>query len=94
MDFASKGDLFDLIINNQDLFSEKLARTYFRQIVDGLHYLHSNGTAHLDLKPDNILIDAKGNIKICDFDLSYIQKDETLCRGKGTTNFRAPEVAK
>lgn len=93
MDYAPKGDLFDMLMNNIDVFDDKLARTYFHQIIDGVEYMHSQSTAHLDLKPDNILIDSNGSIKIADFDLSYMKEDKIMCKGKGTTNFRAPEVA-
>jgi len=46
----------------------------------------------LDIKPENLMLGNKFQLKIIDFDLSMVNK-ETTVRGKGTTNFRAPELA-
>jgi len=44
----------------------------FRETFRGLAAIHTLGICHRDLKPDNILMDANGNIKICDFGASKI----------------------
>ena len=44
--------------------------SHFRQIAEGLTYLHSQGIIHRDLKPENIFVDSKGDIKIGDFGLA------------------------
>mmetsp|Transcript_12737 Transcript_12737/g.10883 ORF Transcript_12737/g.10883 Transcript_12737/m.10883 type:complete len:112 (-) Transcript_12737:668-1003(-) len=54
--------------------------------------MHSQGYAHLDIKPDNLLIDKKFAIKVCDFDLAH-QKNDPVINVAGTKNFRAPELA-
>jgi 5'-AMP-activated protein kinase, catalytic alpha subunit len=58
-----------------------------------VHYLHSEGVAHRDLKPDNILIDNQGVVKIIDFGLSNtyfsLQRLKTPC---GSPCFAAPEM--
>src|SRR5690606_5457236 len=84
-------DFFEVINSKVLTQDEKLVRTYFHQFVEGLEYLHSQGIAHLDLKPDNLLFGEDHKLKIADFDLSYICGDDSI-RGKGTINFRAPEI--
>lgn len=79
-------------------FTEDEARFYFRQLLEGMEYCHSQGVCHRDLKPENILLDGAGNVKISDFGLSNLYSggdDEALkllhttC---GTPNYVAPEV--
>ena len=48
-------------------FSEETCRFYFKQMLKTLHYIHSKGFAHRDLKPHNILLDSSFNLKIADF---------------------------
>lgn len=49
---------------------EPLARSLFKQLLDGLSYIHSQNIIHRDIKPENILFDEHFNLKICDFGLS------------------------
>lgn len=83
-------DLHDLVQNYSYLRSEKLARTLFRQIVDGVEYMHSQGFAHMDLKPENILLGKDFQLKIADFDLCFKRGDQDC--GAGTHSWRAPEL--
>lgn len=46
---------------------ESLAQYYFRQMVDGLAYLHGAAVVHGDMKPDNVLLSGTGLVKIADF---------------------------
>jgi serine/threonine protein kinase len=77
----------------------------FRQILDGLTHIHSNGIIHRDLKPDNIFIDAASNPRIGDFGLATSGQFTTavrssaaadfggnLTRSLGTTYYVAPEM--
>jgi serine/threonine protein kinase len=66
----------------------------FKQIAEGIEYLHSANVAHRDLKLDNILIeDGSGLIKIIDFGFSVLcssqQKLKIFC---GTPSYMAPEI--
>lgn len=63
-----------------------------RQIASGLYYLHSCQVAHLDLKPENVLVDASGDqIRLADFGMSRSCCDKVDFYG-GTPEYTAPEV--
>jgi len=91
MEYAPYGDFFDLLSTKKNIFDEVLARTYFHQLINALSYLHSRGVAHLDLKPENLLLGDDFQLKITDFDLSYFEGDEEI-KGCGTKFYRAPEL--
>ncbi|GAB4851014.1 CBL-interacting serine/threonine-protein kinase 7 [Ancistrocladus abbreviatus] len=98
MELARGGDLFEKLGRRADhRFPEPCARRYFQHLVSALHYCHQNGVAHRDMKPQNILLDQEGNIKISDFGLSAVV-DHQLRNGRllqtacGTPAFAAPEV--
>jgi len=91
MEYAPYGDFFDFMKKHKQNITDKLLRTYFRQLVDGLEYLHKNGVYHLDLKLDNLLMGADFQLKIADFDLSFVAGDTDLL-SKGTRFYRAPEL--
>jgi hypothetical protein len=65
------------------------------QVAQALHYAHSRGVVHRDVKPDNILMLADGRVKLTDFGLAKtLHADEELTRhatGLGTPHFMAPE---
>lgn len=70
MELCSGGDLSSYVKKRMRL-KEKVARHFFRQIVEGLEYLHTEKmVVHRDLKLDNILLDATGDVKIGDFGVS------------------------
>ena len=61
-------------------YSEVIAARYIKQILLGVHYLHSQGVIHRDLKLDNMLLHGEvsnGQVKIADFGLSYLIKRGT-----------------
>uniref|UniRef100_A0A673IMT5 Mitogen-activated protein kinase kinase kinase 3-like n=1 Tax=Sinocyclocheilus rhinocerous TaxID=307959 RepID=A0A673IMT5_9TELE len=77
--------------------TEKVTRRYTRQILQGVHYLHSNMIVHRDIKGANILRDSSGNVKLGDFGAS--KRIQTICMSgtgiksvTGTPYWMSPEV--
>ncbi|CAN8255030.1 unnamed protein product [Cochlearia groenlandica] len=72
---------------------ENTARKYLRDVVAGLMYLHAHNVIHGDIKPDNLLVNSTGTVKIGDFSVSQAFKDDDdqLRRSPGTPVFTAPE---
>ena len=93
MEYAPHGDFFDFVTKHREELDEKLVRTYFRQLINGIEYLHSCRVAHLDLKPENLLLGADLNLKIADFDLSHVCGDSKIL-SRGTRYYRGPEFFK
>ncbi|KAF8739309.1 hypothetical protein AX14_010088 [Amanita brunnescens Koide BX004] len=73
---------------------ENVTKSFTYQILDGLHYLHSKGILHRDLKADSILVDVSGICKISGFGLSKRTDDirEASAAMQGTVFWMAPEV--
>ena len=93
MELAPYGDFFDVLMTRKIAFDEKLARTYFHQLINGLEYLHNNRVAHMDIKPDNLLLDQDFQLKIADFDCSVMMAhDQDKVYTAGTLYYRAPEI--
>lgn len=92
MEYISGGDLMWHIQKNR--FSAKRAKFYACEVLLALKHFHENGIVYRDLKLDNILLTAKGHIKIADYGLCK----ENMWRGNttgtfcGTPEFMAPEI--
>lgn len=69
MEICAGGDLLNYVRKRRKL-KEPVAKKIFKQILDGLCYIHSKSIAHRDIKLDNILLDGRGNVKIGDFGVS------------------------
>ena len=65
---------------------------YFRDLIDGVEYLHSVEVAHHDIKPENLLIGSDGRLKIADFGLASSIERKMGGKWRGTPPYIAPEV--
>lgn len=96
IEYCPGGELLDHIVQRQRL-TEKDSRTFFRQILSAVAYLHHLGYAHRDLKPENVLLDRNQNLKLIDFGLCAKPEgglESQLQTSCGSPNYAAPEVIK
>ncbi|KAA0159288.1 hypothetical protein FNF28_05923 [Cafeteria roenbergensis] len=77
MDFVAGGDFFTLL-SRRGAVAERRARVYVAELVLALAYLHSRGVVYRDLKPENVLLDAEGHVKLADFGLSRLPVRRSL----------------
>ncbi|RKP04689.1 kinase-like domain-containing protein, partial [Thamnocephalis sphaerospora] len=71
MEYLNGGDCASLVKTLGGL-TEDWARSYLAEVTLGLEYLHGLGVIHRDMKPDNLLIDQDGHLKLTDFGLSRL----------------------
>jgi len=95
MEYCNGGDLFDAIQSGK--MSQGNILCFFRQLMEGLAYIHSMGVAHRDLKPENIMFKDNKILKILDFGAAIMFKtpysNEIIrCSGiVGSEPYMAPE---
>ena len=91
MEFCPNGDLFQYVVD-RDRLSEDEAKPIIKQILETMNYIHSMGVSHRDMKPENILIDQLGRIKISDFGLSrFFGKNKLVNTPCGSPCYASPE---
>lgn len=90
LEYIIGGELFTHL-RKQGKFSNDHGRFYATQIILAFEYLHEDNIVYRDLKPENLLLDAVGYIKITDFGFAKVVTDRTwtLC---GTPEYLAPEI--
>ena len=92
LEYAKGGNLYQLIKDGKNGFSESKAFDYFIQVINAVYYLHSNNIIHRDIKPENILIGDDNKLKLCDFGWAKeltLENRSTFC---GTMEYMAPEI--
>lgn len=74
MEYCEQGDLFSLVsqkyLSRPDRMADRLC--LFKQLVQGINYLHNHGIAHRDIKLENLLITKDSKLKITDFGVSEV----------------------
>jgi serine/threonine protein kinase len=96
MEYCPGGDLYSVIKTGNMTPVE--VNCCFKQLINGVAYLHSMGVAHRDIKPENLLLDDMGRLKITDFGVSDVfrmcwEKSAHLSKGLcGSEPYIAPEA--
>ena len=90
MEYICGGEIFRLL-RSECRFINDVTLFYMVEIVMALEHIHSHSIAYRDLKPENLLIDKEGHLKVTDFRFAKLVKDKTytLC---GTPEYLAPEI--
>ena len=89
-ELALGGELFSVLAKRAPLF-DGYAQFYIASVVSMFSYMHSLRVVYRDLKPENLLLDAQGYLKLVDFGFAKVLIDRTwtLC---GTPEYLAPEI--
>ncbi|KAJ3118674.1 hypothetical protein HK100_000568 [Physocladia obscura] len=91
LEYIQGGELFTYL-RNMDKLDNEAAKFYAAEVVLAFEYLHSADVVYRDLKPENLLIDTNGHIRVTDFGFAKHlngRLTHTLC---GTPDYLAPEV--
>lgn len=96
LEFCQGGELF-FHLSKRGRFSEEIARFYFCEVLLGLEYLHARNILYRDLKLENILLDEDGHVRLTDFGVSKLGRDDQELKFTsvvGTREYFSPEMIK
>nr|GMC48135.1 serine/threonine-protein kinase tricorner [Ipomoea batatas] len=68
MEYLPGGDIMTLLMR-EDILAEDVARFYIAESVLAIHSIHQHNYVHRDIKPDNLILDKNGHLKLSDFGL-------------------------
>ncbi|EFA75251.1 cAMP-dependent protein kinase [Heterostelium album PN500] len=90
MEYIDKGELFNYI-RSENQIEERVAKMIIAEIILAIDYLHQQNIVYRDLKPENVLVDIDGHIKLADFGFAKRINEKTMsvC---GTIDYMAPEI--
>nr|KAF6395097.1 CDC42 binding protein kinase alpha [Rousettus aegyptiacus] len=95
MDYYVGGDLLTLLSKFEDRLPEDMARFYLAEMVIAIDSVHQLHYVHRDIKPDNILMDMNGHIRLADFGSCLkLMEDGTVQSSVavGTPDYISPEI--
>ncbi len=91
MDYMPGGDLMSQLIK-KDIFKEEEGKFYVAELIAAVESIHKLNCIHRDLKPDNILLDSRGHIKLSDFGLCKVMDSDIYCKElMSSTNYNIGE---
>lgn len=99
MEFFPAGSLKLRLVRKQNDFIKERIQSIFKQAATGLAYMNASGWVHRDVKPDNLLVNSSGELRIIDFAIAQrIEKDNFFSRlfrrkhkAQGTRSYMSPE---
>uniref|UniRef100_A0A3B3SXC1 non-specific serine/threonine protein kinase n=1 Tax=Paramormyrops kingsleyae TaxID=1676925 RepID=A0A3B3SXC1_9TELE len=95
MDYYVGGDLLTLLSKFEDRLPEDMAKFYIAEMVLAIHSIHQLRYVHRDIKPDNVLLDMNGHIRLADFGSCLKMMEDGLVSSSvavGTPDYISPEI--
>uniref|UniRef100_A0A3B5KR12 non-specific serine/threonine protein kinase n=1 Tax=Xiphophorus couchianus TaxID=32473 RepID=A0A3B5KR12_9TELE len=95
MDYYVGGDLLTLLSKFEDRLPEDMARFYVAEMVLAIHSIHQQQYIHRDIKPDNVLLDVNGHIRLADFGSCLRMMEDGTVQSSvavGTPDYISPEI--
>lgn len=95
MDYYCGGDLLTLITKYEDRLPEEMAKFYIAEMVLAIDSIHQLRYVHRDIKPDNVLLDENGHIRLADFGSCLKMLEDGTVQSKiavGTPDYISPEI--
>ncbi|XP_068198526.1 serine/threonine-protein kinase MRCK beta isoform X2 [Antennarius striatus] len=95
MDYYVGGDLLTLLSKFEDRLPEDMSKFYVAEMVLAIHSIHQQHYIHRDIKPDNVLLDVNGHIRLADFGSCLRMMDDGTVQSSvavGTPDYISPEI--
>lgn len=95
MDYYCGGDLLTLLSKFEDRLPEDMAKFYIAEMVLAIDSIHQLGYVHRDIKPDNVVLDASGHIRLADFGSCLKLGPHGMVQSNvavGTPDYISPEI--